>query len=207
MEIKPLHGTTTIGLVCSDGIVLGGDSRASMETFIASKEAIKIYRINDFLGMTIAGSVGDAVYLVKLLQTQSELYNMEENRLLNPTAAASILSLVMQENKMVPFYVELIIGGLNNGKPELYTIDPLGGYIKESKFASTGSGSLTALGYLESIYNQEMTTQEGVKHALKALQIAMSRDSATGNNTLIAAITKKGFKFYSKEELDKLSKA
>jgi len=204
-EIKPLHGTTTIGLVCSDGIVIGGDSRATMDTFIASKEAIKVYKINDKLGITIAGAVGDALYLVKVLKTQAEIYNMNENKLMSPGAAVSLLSIIMQENKMLPFMVELIIGGINSDEEEeLYTIDALGGNIKESKFASTGSGSLTALGSIENEYKPNMNVQEGIKLALRALQTAMRRDAATGDNTTIATITKKGFKIYSKDELDKM---
>ena len=62
------------------------------------------------------------------------------------------------------------------------------------------------LGYLESVYNPALTTQEGLKHATKALRIAMKRDSATGDNITLVAITKKGFKEYTNEELDRLLK-
>ncbi len=199
-------GTTTIGIVCSDGVAIGSDYRATMDTFIASTEAIKIYRINDVLGITIAGGVGDAEYLVKLLKVQNELYSMDEGKPLSPTSATSLLSLILQENKMYPFYVQLIIAGLNKGVPEIYNIDPLGGYTKESKFTATGSGSLTALGYIESIYAPELTTQDAVKHVLKGLKIAMKRDAATGDGTKIITITKKGFKEYTKDEIEKIPK-
>jgi proteasome beta subunit len=157
--------------------------------------------------MTIAGGVGDAEYLVKLIKMQDELYSMEEKRNLTPSSATSILSIILQENKGFPYLVQLILGGLNKGTPEIYNIDPVGGYTKESKFTSTGSGSLTALGYVESIYDPNLTAQEAVKHVAKALKIAMKRDSATGDGTKIITITKKGgFKEYSKDEIDKLSK-
>ncbi len=197
-------GTTTIGIVCSDGVAIGADYRATMDTFIASSEAVKIYRINDGLGMTIAGGVGDAEYLVKLLKVQNELYSMDEGKPLSPTSATSLLSLIMQENKMMPFYVQLILAGLNRGNPEIFNIDPLGGYTKESRFTATGSGSLTALGYIESIYMPEMTTQDAVRHVVKGLKIAMKRDSATGDGTRIITITKKGYKEYTKDEIEKL---
>ncbi|MDE1860368.1 MAG: proteasome subunit beta [Candidatus Micrarchaeota archaeon] len=199
-------GTTTIGLVCSDGVIMGSDSRATMDTFIASSEAVKIYKINDNLGMTIAGGVGDAEYLVKLIRLQNELYRMEEGKTLTPTSATSILSIILQENKGFPFLVQLVLGGINRGAQEIYNIDPVGGYTKEAKFTATGSGSLTALGYIEGIYDPSMPTQEAAKHVLKALKIAMKRDSATGDATRLVAITKKGFKEYGKEEMDKLLK-
>lgn len=199
-------GTTTVGLVCSDGVVMGSDSRATMDTFISSSEAVKIHRINDVLGMTIAGGVGDAEYIVKLLKMQDEVYTMEEGKTLNPTSATSLLSLILQENKGFPFLVQLLIGGLKNGVPEIFNIDPVGGYTKESKFTATGSGSLTALGYIEGIYDSNLTTQEALKHVAKAIKIAMKRDSATGDSTRIVAITKKGYRELSKDEMDKLLK-
>lgn len=200
------HGTTTIGIVCTDGVVMGADVRATYGTYISSGEAIKIHKIGDNLAMTIAGGVGDAEYLVKLLKMQNELYIMNEAKPMTPTSATSILSLVLQENKMMPYYVELILGGLNKDRPEIYDIDPVGGYIKESRFTSTGSGSIAATGYLESIYTPEITTQEAAKHLAKALKIAMKKDSATGDGMRIVTITRKGYKEHSKEDIDKLLK-
>ena len=203
---KIKKGTTTIGIICSDGVAMGADSRATMDTFISSSEAIKVYKINDGLAMTIAGGVGDAEYLVKLLKMQDEIYTMEEKKSLNPNSATSLLSLVLQENKGFPFYVQLVLGGVTKGNPEIFNIDPVGGYTKESKFTSTGSGSLTALGYLEGIYSSDITTADAVRHIAKGLKIAMKRDSATGDNTKIITITKKGYREYTREEIEKLVK-
>ncbi len=199
-------GTTTIGIVCSDGVAMGSDSRATMDTFISSTEAVKIHRINEGLAMTIAGGVGDAEYLVKLIKMQDEMYGMEEKRNLTPTSATSLLSIVLQENKMFPFLVQLVLGGINKNAYEIYNIDPVGGYTKESKFTATGSGSLTALGYIEGIYDPALTVQEAAKHIAKALKIAMKRDSATGDSTRIVTITKKGYKEYTKDEMEKFAR-
>ncbi|MDE1825226.1 MAG: proteasome subunit beta [Candidatus Micrarchaeota archaeon] len=201
-----MKGTTTVGVVCSDGIVLGADSRASMDTFLASNEAVKVNRIDQNLGMTIAGGVGDAEYLIKVLKAQNELYKMNEGKPLSPTSATSLLSILLQENKMMPFMVQLLVGGMNNGVPELYSLDPFGGYIFESKFTSTGSGSPVALGYLEDIYKKEKSVQEISKHVVKALKIAMKRDTATGDAIHIVQITKSGYKELSAEEIEGISK-
>ncbi len=203
---KAMKGTTTIGIICSDGVVMGADSRATMDTFIASSEAIKIYKINEKLGLTVAGDVGSAEYLAKLLKAQNDAYKMDEGAPLNPTSATSILHIILQDNKMFPFLVQLLVGGFNRDVPELYSLDPLGGYIKESKFTSTGSGSLTALGFLEDAYKKDITTQEASKVVAKALKIAMKRDSATGDKINIVIITKNGYKELSSEEIEKLLK-
>lgn len=203
---KAMKGTTTVGVICNDGVVLGADSRATMDTFLASNEMIKVYKIDDGLGITVAGGVGDAEYIVKVLTAQNELYKMNEGKPLTPTSATSLLSLVLQENKMFPYIVQLIVGGLNNSVPELYSIDPFGGYTKESKFTSTGSGSPTALGYIEDAYKKDKPVQEMAKHVAKALKVAMKRDIATGDSIYIATITKTGFKEYTKEEIEALAK-
>ena len=200
------HGTTTLGVICTDGVVMGSDVRATYGNYIASSEAVKIHKIDDNLGMTIAGGVGDAEYLVKILRVQNELYRMDESKPLSPKSATSILSIILQENKMFPYMVQLVIGGLNKGVPEIYSIDPYGGYTKESRFASTGSGSVTALGYIESVYREDLSTQDAAKHVAKALRIAMKWDSATGDGIKLVSITKKGYKEYTNDEIEKFAK-
>jgi proteasome beta subunit len=203
---KIMKGTTTVAIVCADGVVIGADTRATMDTYIASTEAIKAFKIDDNLGMLIAGGVGDANYLVKFLKTQNEFYKMNEGKSLSPASAASLLSIILQENKFNPYYVGLIVAGLNKTTPEIFNIDFAGGAIKESRFTSVGSGMFSAMGYLDSVYTAGFTATEGVKHAAKALQIAMKRDAATGDNMKLIAITKKGFREYTPEEVEKLLK-
>ena len=201
---KHMKGTTTIGMICSDGVVVGADTRATMDTFIASPEARKVWKIDNNLVMTIAGAVGDAQELIRIMKAQNEIYKMNESRPLSPRSATSLLSIILQQSKMVPFYVQLIVGGIDGEEPQLYNLDPLGGYTEESKFTASGSGSLTALGYLEDVYKKGITTKDAVRAVARALSIAMRRDSATGNNIIIAAITKSGYMEYNDKEIEKM---
>jgi proteasome beta subunit len=201
-----MKGTTTVGLVCTDGVVIAADSRATMDTFIASTEARKVWKIDENLGMTIAGLVGDAQELIRILKIQNEIYKMNERKQMSPRSAATLLSIILQENKMMPFYVQLIVGGVEDGKGYVYNLDAAGGYTQESRFTATGSGSLTALGYLEDSYRPGLTTKDAIKIAAKALLIAMQRDSATGNNLTIAAITSKGYEEYTQKDVEKMAK-
>ncbi|MCL5440693.1 MAG: proteasome subunit beta [Candidatus Marsarchaeota archaeon] len=202
-----MKGTTTAGIICSDGVVMGADSRATMDTFIASSEAKKVYKIDSNVAMTVAGAVGDAQALIRIMKAQNEIYKMNEGKSLSPKSATSLLSIILQENKMVPFYVQLMVGGVDGENSRLYTIDALGGYTEESRIASTGSGSPVALGYLENIYRKTITTKEAIKDIAKALSIAMKRDSATGDTITIAVITEGSYKEYSGKELEKILSA
>ena len=203
-----MKGTTVVGIVCSDGVVLGADSRATAGDFIASDVSVKLQKINDTTGILFAGVMGYAQYVVKVLKVQSELYSMTESKLMSPSAAASLLGFILRESVSDMGYAALVVGGLSSkGVPELFNLDPIGGTEKEAKYTSTGIGMASALGYLDGVYAAGISTQEGAKHAAKALQLAMKRSSGTGGNMRIASITKKGFKEYTKEEVDKLLKA
>ncbi len=199
-------GTTTVGIVCTDGIVLGADGRGTLGDFIASDTTIKLQKIDEGLGLMYAGVAGYAEYVLKLLKAQSEMYKMTEGKPMSPSAAASVLSFILRESVSEMGFAFLIVGGLNRGEPELFSLDAIGSTQKESKYTSIGSGMASALGYLDGAYASNITTQEGVKHTVKALQMAMKRSSATGGAIKVAVISKKGFKEYSKDELDKLMK-
>ena len=200
MESKILKGTTTIGLTCSDGIVLVADKRASWGSFVASKDARKIFNINDVVGATVAGSVGDAEALMRVIRAEASLYEMNNKKKMSANAVASLLANILQGNKIFPYLVQLVIAGMDKDI-RLFTLDPIGGLIEE-KMASSGSGSPVAYGVLELQYSHEKSVDENIPVALRALKSAMARDTATGDGINLVSITKGGFKEYTKEEID-----
>ncbi|MCL5007794.1 MAG: archaeal proteasome endopeptidase complex subunit beta [Candidatus Marsarchaeota archaeon] len=199
-----MKGTTTVGLICSDGVVLASDSRATADTYIASSDAKKVWKIDDNIGMTIAGGVGDAQELVRIMRVQNEIYKMNEGRPLSPKSANSLFSIILNDNKWAPYYVQLIVGGIDaDGNPGLYSLDPFGGYSDEKTFTSTGSGSPVAMGVLEVNYKKNINVKEGMKLAAKAIATAMKRDSATGDNIMVVTITERGYSEYTGKEVEK----
>lgn len=205
MENKQFKGTTTIGLTCRDGIVFATDKRASWDHFIASKKARKSFNINETVGATVAGSVGDAESLMRLIQAEAALYEIDTSEKMSANAVATLMANILQGNKYFPYMVQILIGGFDGKDAKLYTLDPIGGLIEE-KMAATGSGSPMAYGVLEQMYSEEKTVKENIPIALKALASAMQRDSATGDGMNLVAITKEGYKEYSDEEIITLTK-
>jgi proteasome beta subunit len=200
---KYFKGTTTVGLVCSDGIVMGADGRATMGTFVSTDMVRKVFKIDSNMVMTVAGGVGDAQEIIRILKAQNEIYKMSENRPMSPKSATSLLSIILQQNKMMPFWVQLLVGGVDGSDPQLYSLDPGGGYIEETSFTATGSGTEPVIGYLEEIYKKGISTKDGVKIAARALAIAIKRNAATGGSMIITTITKAGFTEYSGKDLEK----
>ncbi len=203
---KVKTGTTTVGIVTSEGVVLATEHRASMETFIAHKVAQKLYRLDENIGMTTAGLVGDLQVLVRYMRAEISLYRLRRGMLMPVGAAATLLSNILNERKFFPYYVGLIIGGYDLKGYHVYSIDAAGGAI-EDKYASVGSGSLFVYGVLEDRWKDDLTLNDGINLAIRGINAAMRRDAASGDGISVATITKdKGFVELSTEEIEKRMK-
>jgi len=198
-----LKGTTTIGVVCRDGIVLGTDTRATMGYFVAHKHAKKVYQIDDHLAMTIAGGVADAQNVVEIVKANSQLYKYEKGVIMPVKAAASLTSNLLFSNRYLPLILQALLGGLDSSGPHIFALDPLGS-VTEEKCVSTGSGSPVAYGVLENEYKDGMAVKEMVPVVVKAVNSAMKRDSASGDSFDVATVTSKGYEELSEDEKKKI---
>ncbi len=187
-------GTTTVGLICRDGVVLASEKRATMGSFIASKAARKIYQVDDRMGLTTAGIVGDAQALVRLISVEARLYKTRRQEPMTVKAMTTLLSNVLNGQRMFPYLVQLLVGGIDREGPHIYSVDPFGGNTDEREIAATGSGSPIAYGVLEDKYSADISLEEGIALATQALRSAMKRDSASGEEIEIVTITKDMYK-------------
>ncbi len=201
-----LKGTTTIALVCKDGVVLGTERRATAGTMIANKATQKVFKIDDNLGITIAGLVGDAQTLARYLRAEVSLYRLRRSGLLSVEGAATLLANILSGNRMFPYYAWLLMGGIDPKGGHVFSIDPAGGSI-EDRYVSVGSGSPFAYGVLEEGYSRDMSVSDGVDLTLRGLTVAMKRDSASGDGYLIHTITSKEYHEFSEDEINKRLKA
>ncbi len=199
---KMKTGTTTLGLVCKEGVVLASDKRATMGYMISNKSVIKVEQLDKHIGMTIAGGVGDAQKLVRWMKSELELFRMKEEQGISVKGASTLLANVLSNYKFYPFFVQLILGGYDN-EPRLFSLDMAGG-VTSDKYVSTGSGSPYVYGLLETEYNEEMTIKDALKFAAKCITAASKRDIASGNGVTMAVITKEGFRYLSQDEISKL---
>jgi proteasome beta subunit len=199
-------GTTTVGLTTDRGVILAADRRASMGRLTASKYAKKVYKLDDRVGLTIAGSVGDAQKIVRIMRAQLNLHELETKQL-SVKGAGTLLSNILHGHKMMPFFNQFILGGINEEGGILYDLDPAGGLMDHKKFTATGSGSMMAYGLLEDGYEQGMDHEEGKKLAIRAIQSAMERDTASGNGVMVAEITEEdGYQVVEEKEIESVLK-
>ena len=193
-------GTTTCALTCKDGVVLAADTRASAGFFIADKHVMKIQKIDRHIGMTMAGGVADAQNLVDIMRYNANIYRLTDKDPIPIKSAARLCSNVLFNQRYFPFFVQIILAGVDKTKEEgqIYNIDLFGSMTSE-KFISTGSGSPVAYGYLETEFKENLTVNDAYKLAIQAIAAAIRRNSGTGDGINVVIIDKDGYRELSKE--------
>ncbi len=188
-------GTTTIGICIKDGVILATESQATAGTLIASKSAQKLFKINEKVGATIAGGVADCQYVVGQAQAISRLREIETGNAPSLEHIAMIVRNILFSGRSY-YYSFMLVGGYSEKEKrgKVYAIDFIGFMAEETKFTSLGSGMYYAFGVLEANYKDNMTEEEGVELARKALKAAKERDAGSGYGMQIVVITKDGFK-------------
>lgn len=200
-----LKGTTTIGIVCRDGVVLTTDTRATAGFFVAHKNAKKVLPLDAHLAMTIAGTVADAQNVFEVLRANARLYRLDKDRPMPIKSAARFAANILFGSRGYPLELQAIICGIDDSGAHLFALDPLGS-ITEEKCFSTGSGSPIALGVLEDGYREGMLVSEGLPLVVRAISSAMKRDAGSGDSFDVAVVTKEGYRELTVEEKRSLEK-
>lgn len=195
MEKNLQKGTTTVGIVCKDGVVLAADRRATAG-FVVNKKAQKIHKITDNMAVTMAGLVSDAQLLIKLIRAEVKLKDLQTLRTSTVRETANLLAGMLYNNLRRPSMVEgivaFLLGGHDSQGSHLYDLGIDGSLTEIDDYVSDGSGSIFAFGVLEALYKKGMSVDEGVKLAQRAISAAIQRDVSTGNGIDVFVIDSKG---------------
>jgi len=203
---KILHGTTTVGLIYDEGVILSSDTRAiAGGYFIAHQNVKKILKIDDHVGMTIAGGVADAQNVADMIRYHANNYRLSNGAPIPIKSAANLISNILFSSRLYPLFCDILVGGYDKSGPQIFNID-LFGSVSQAKFVSTGSGSPVAYGILESSYKPGISLIDGQKIAFNAITAAISRNAGTGNGCDIVYITREGFFELNESEKQKISK-
>ncbi len=188
-----MPGATTVGLVCRDGVLLASERRYSYGTFVMSKVAKKVFKITDTIGVACAGIIGDMQVLARETLAYMSLYQYERDRTATVKNAAKLLATLLSGRRMFPYLAQTIIGGMDNDKPGLYVLDPIGSVL-EDKFAAVGTGAEIAMGVLEAEYREGLSLEEAKPIILRAIKSALARDISSGDGVDVMMISSTGMK-------------
>jgi len=199
-------GTTTLALMCKDGIVLAADRRATSGYLIAHKKFDKILNITDNIAVTVAGTVSDVQLLAKYIKAELKLKKIRTDRENTVKEATNLLAMLVYNNirkmSMIPGISHFIIGGKDDLGFHIYDLSPDGSIAEMDDYTTSGSGSVMVYGVLETLYKKNMSVEEGIKLAGKSINAAVQRDIASGNGINIVTITKDGIKNVLSKEID-----
>tara|TARA_Y100000310_G_scaffold186269_1_gene186407 strand:- start:60434 stop:61069 length:636 start_codon:yes stop_codon:yes gene_type:complete len=187
-------GTTTLGMVCKDGIVLAADRRATLGgRIIAHKKTQKISVLSDDLAVTWAGSVSDVQLLTKIVKAQIRLVEFKRAKKLKVKEVANLLGSLLYSNirQYFPGIAAFLLGGRDEDGTHLYELGPDGSILHHDDYVSDGSGMMYATGVLEANYRKDLPLSEGVKLAVKSISASIQRDTASGNGIDVYTINHK----------------
>jgi proteasome beta subunit len=194
-----LKGTTTVGIICKEGVILASDTRVTMGFFVAHHKGKKIYKIDDHLAMTISGNVADAQRTVEILRVNAQLYRLNTARPMPLSSAARLVANLLFSSRYAPLIAQVLIGGMDDSGPHVFSIDPFGS-ITEENCVATGSGSPIAYGVLEDKYKQDAAIKDMLPIVVRAVDSAMKRDAASGDSFDVSIIDKKGYRELTEKE-------
>ena len=198
-------GTTTVGIVCKDAVILAADRRATAGTLIVDKKAQKVHKITDNIAVTIAGAVADAQLLIKLLRAEVKLKAIRTRRVPTVKETANMLGGLLYSNirqfSLIPGITHFLLAGYDKDGLHLYDLFPDGSVTEIDDYTSSGSGSVIAYGVLESQYQKDLPVDAALKLAIKSVNAALQRDSATGNGIDAIKVTTKGIERAFSEEI------
>ncbi|MBM3234199.1 proteasome subunit beta [Candidatus Pacearchaeota archaeon] len=193
-------GTSILGIVCKDGIVMAADRQVTAGNLVVGKNFRKATQINDYLVVSWTGGVSDAQLLSRIIVAELRLKELRSKQKPSVKDAASLISMLsyrsIRQFSAIPSIVGTLIAGVNeDGTFELYSIEPAGSIVKVEDYdANFGSGMPYILGLLERQYKKDISAKEGINLALEALKSSTQRDVGSGYGIDVFTITKDGIK-------------
>tara|TARA_Y100001936_G_scaffold87575_1_gene86006 strand:+ start:19008 stop:19796 length:789 start_codon:yes stop_codon:yes gene_type:complete len=206
------HATTVLAVRCDGGVVVAGDRRATAGHLISHRDMQKVFPADDHSAVAIAGAAGPALQMVRVFQLQLEYYEKIEGKPLTLEGKANQLAEMLRGNlpqAMQGLAVVPIFAGYDSNRDtgRLFQFDVTGGRYEEQDFATSGSGSLHAGTVVKLGFRSNLTTEEALRLAVKALWHAADEDSATGGPDpirgiypVLSVITADGFRQLTDDE-------
>jgi proteasome beta subunit len=184
-------GATTVGVVCSDGVILASEKRVSYGTLVMSRVGKKVFKITNRIGAACAGLVSDMQILIREVEAYANLFRLDARRPILVKSAAKVMSNLLFNRRLVPMITQTIVGGMDEEGASIYILDILGSVIPD-KYAAVGSGASIAVGVLEEGYKENMPIKEAKELVVRAVKSAVSRDIMSGDGIDFLLITNEG---------------
>jgi len=194
-------GTTIVGCVCKDCVVLGADTRATTDAIVADKNCEKIHYMAPNMYCCGAGTAADTEAVTTLISSKLALLRLNTQR---QSRVATALAMLRQH--LFPYQghigAALILGGVDINGPQLHMIHPHGS-SDQLPYCTMGSGMLAAIAVLESDYREGMDAEEGAALVRAAVRAGVMNDMGSGGHIDVVIVRRDGVERRRNVELPK----
>ena len=202
------QGSTAIGMICSDGVLLVADKRV-VDTLIVPESVEKIWQIDDNIGAAASGILSDARVLIDRAQLKAQqhkvTYDSEIDTLTIVKDICDLKQICTQSGGLRPFGVSILVAGIDDHAPKLFETDPIGIYF-QYKATAIGEGEVEVEEILHSEYKQDMSIEDGLKLSLKALKKVLGENFNVDRiDAAYITTAEKKFKKVNKSKIEKLA--
>ncbi|MBW2968572.1 archaeal proteasome endopeptidase complex subunit alpha [Candidatus Woesearchaeota archaeon] len=165
------QGSTAMGIVCKDGVLLIADKRI-VDKLIIPASVEKIFKIDDHIGATASGILSDARVLIERAQLKAQQHTVTYGTKIDTISIVkdmcSLKQICTQSGGLRPFGVSIIAAGIDTDGPKVYETDPTGIYFRY-KATVIGEGETEIEEIFEKEYKETMTIEDALKMSIKAL--------------------------------------
>jgi proteasome beta subunit len=187
------YATTVLAIKYKQGVVIAGDRRATEGFQIADRRIEKVFKIDEWSAMAIAGAAGPCIEMAKLFQTELEHYEKLEGMSLSCEGKANKLGQMVKANLPMVFQglvvMPLYVGyDLKRGEGRIFKYDITGGRYEESDYHAIGSGGKDARNTMREHFQRNLSEPDALKLAVLSLYNAADDDVGTGGPDLVRGI-------------------
>ena len=172
------QGTSTLGMVCKDGVILVADKRI-LEKFIVPSSIEKVFQIDEHMGASASGILSDGRVLIERAQILAQQHRVTFDEPMDTHSIVKEICNMKQQFTQYggarPFGVSILFAGVDNGAPKLFMTDPTGIYF-EYKATAIGEFENEIKDMLLKSYRENMSIDEGVKLSISMLQKLLGKD-------------------------------
>lgn len=190
MSIFSYNGSAVLAMVGKNCFAIASDRRFGVELQTIACDFQRIFRIHDQLFVALAGLGTDVQTISQRLQFRHKLYELREERKMQPEAFASLFSNLLYEKRFGPYFIEPVIAGLkDDGTPFLATMDLIGALQSADDFVVAGTASEALHGACESFFRPNMEPDELFETVSQALLSSVDRDAMSGWGGVVIVVT------------------
>ncbi|KAH8281311.1 hypothetical protein KR018_009155 [Drosophila ironensis] len=186
-------GTSIVGIIYKDGVILGADTRATEGPIVSDKNCSKIHHLQKHIYCCGAGTAADTEMMTLMTSAELDLHELNTGRTV-PVVCASMLLRRTLFRYQGHIGAALVMGGVDRTGPQIYCIYPCGSNDK-IPYAAMGSGTLAAMSVLEHGWRPDMSLPQGKQLVREAISAGVFNDLGSGSNIDLCVVTMKGAQY------------